>query len=238
MTIVLTRPEGENEGLAKRLSEIEDVLVLPLIKLSAKPMNPQLKQTAMDLDLYDEIIFVSKSAVRFSMPQLERYWPQWPLKLRWLAVGSGTANMLKDYEVPVTFPETAGSEGLLSMSELQDVAGHRVLISRGSGGRELLATTLARRGATVDYYESYERGAQSQSELFNIPDGSILVATSAEIMNSAHEQLKGRHSEMTMIVPSDRIESLAETLGFRRVRNAHGASEQALYDAVVNELKK
>lgn len=236
MTIVLTRPHGENEVLASRLSSFEDVSVLPLIKLSGLPLSAGLKKTATDLDLFDEIIFVSKSAVRFSMPQLESYWPQWPIKLRWLAVGRGTADLLEGFDVPVSFPEVAGSEGLLEMPELQQVADHRILISRGKGGRELLANTLIQRGADVEYYESYERGPLQQSEFPLISDHSVLVVTSAEIMESALNQLNGRESKMTIVVPSSRIELLAAERGFGRVINAHGASEQALYDAVVNAL--
>ncbi len=236
MTVILTRPEGENELLARRLADF-DVLTLPLIRLSELPLASGQKKIITDLDLFDEIIFVSKSAVRFAMPHLENYWPQWPLRLVWLAVGSGTAEELEAFSVRACFPSSAGSEGLLALPELQDVSGHRILISRGKGGRELLATELVRRGASVEYLESYERSPLVQSQLATVPDGSTLVATSAEIMESAFGQLNGRQSVMNIVVPSERIETLARERGFMKVVNARGASEQALYDAVMSCCK-
>ena len=49
------------------------------------------------------------------------------------------------------------SEHLLAEERLQDVAGRRVRIIRGSDGRELLADELKRRGASIDYLSVYER---------------------------------------------------------------------------------
>ena len=231
MAVVLTRPEGENEGLRQRLSAF-DVVVLPLIELLALPLDEATRKTAMDLDLFDEIVFVSKSAVRFSMPYLERYWPQWPLKPRWLAVGSGTAEALESHNITAGFPDLAGSEGLLRLQALQEVGGHRVLISRGRGGRELLADELTGRGAVVEYLETYERRSVVQPELRELAAGSTLVVTSSEILQTAVSQLRGRQKTMHVVVPSERIETLARDSGFAQVVNARGASEQALYDAV------
>jgi len=233
MQVILTRPEGENEALAERLKDHE-VLIVPLIQLSGLALSDEMKKAATDLDLFDEIIFVSKTAVRFAMPLLESYWPQWPLKLNWLAVGSGTAAALEPFGVRAGFPEKAGSEGLLSLPELTEVKDHRILISRGHGGRELLAIELGRRGAKVEYLETYERVALKQPELTGISNGAVLVVTSAEIMESALAQLAGRESVMQIVVPSERIESLALDRGFMNVVNARGASEQALYDAVMS----
>ena len=46
--------------------------------------------------------------------------------------------------------------------------------------------------------------------------------------------MDGKQDKLNLIVPSERIEALAAKKGFKRVVNARGASEQALYDAVVS----
>lgn len=233
MQVILTRPEGENEALAERLIGHE-VLTLPLIQLSELPLSEVMKKTVTDLDLFDEIIFVSKSAVRYAMPLLDSYWPQWPLKLKWLAVGESTAAQLEPFGVHPSYPLQPGSEGLLALPELSEVDRHRILISRGRGGRELLASELGRRGARVEYLETYERVALKQPGLAGIQEGAVLVVTSAEILESAITQLAGCEKTMQVVVPSERIESIARDRGFPNVINARGASEQALYDAVMS----
>ena len=49
------------------------------------------------------------------------------------------------------------SEALLALPEMRDLAGKRVVIFRGDGGRELLGDTLIARGAIVEYAECYRR---------------------------------------------------------------------------------
>ena len=82
-TILLTRPPGENESLADLLRlEGLSPIIHPLIELAEKPVDPEMKRIALDLDRYDKVIFVSKSSVRFGLPILENYWPQWRFSLR------------------------------------------------------------------------------------------------------------------------------------------------------------
>jgi uroporphyrinogen-III synthase len=231
--VLLTRPEGGNEKLADMLeAQGYQVTVQPLIKLLPLDPTPALKQAIIDLDYNDKIIFISKGSVRFGMPLLEDYWPQWPAALAWFAVGSGTANALREYQTNPTYPDVAGSEGLLMMAEMGRVAGETILIVRGIGGRELLATELRNRGASVRYLEVYSREAISAPGL-SLPASSQIVVTSLEILETLIEQFSGRIKDCDVVVVSARLEEHALSAGFKRVKNAAGASDQALYDAVL-----
>lgn len=230
--VLLTRPEGENEGLAAQLrSAGENVLTRPLIRLSATEPDHALRQTAMDLDQQDIIIFISKSAVRIGMPLLDQYWPQWPVGLTWLAVGSGTADLLKDWQINAGFPSKAGSEGLLALPELNQVTDQKVLIVRGQGGRELLSQTLTDRGATVTYWEVYRRDVIALSDIESLTPGSLVVATSGEIVDALVSQLGERTAELVLVTVSDRIAERASDR-FSSIKIAAGASEQALYETI------
>ena len=59
-TVLLTRPPGENESLADLLlAQGLFPVIRPLIELSEKPIDSDMKGIALDLDRYDKIIFVS-----------------------------------------------------------------------------------------------------------------------------------------------------------------------------------
>ena len=232
-TVLLTRPPGENESLADLLRpEGLSLIIRPLIELAEKPIDPAMKRIALDLDHYDKIIFVSKSSVRFGLPLLEDYWPQWPTSLEWFSVGPGTAEALKQYGVVASFPELAGSEGLLALAGLQEVAGERVLIVRGEGGRELLGQSLGESGASVTYLETYRR-MLLQYDFSGLVTGSIVILTSAEILENFVPLVGDRLHEYHVVVPSSRLEEIARTHVFQWVTNAGGASDEALYDAVM-----
>ncbi len=238
LQVVLTRPEGDNESLAERFEA--PVLVRPLIKLSALPVTEDVKRIALELDRYDAIIFISKSAVLFGMEILDQYWPQWPVALSWFSVGSGTAGELDKFGVKARFPDRPGSEGLLALEELSEPEGQKVLIVRGKGGRELLAGELKARGAEVEYLEIYEREPirHEWDQLLDPEITHVVVLTSGEIAEQFTQQADDLLRQCIAIVPSTRVEELASVAPYLKVVNAGGASDQALYDAVLSVLKE
>lgn len=236
INVFLTRPQGENEQLTNKLDpSLFNVLERPLIELLDVKPDSVIREVAMNLDQWDLIVFVSKSAVRSGMPILDIYWPQWPQYLKWLAVGEGTAALLKDWQVAAVFPEKAGSEGLLALEALQAVNNRKVLIVRGSGGRELLATTLKQRGAEVDYWEVYRRQPVQQDfpllDKDGADDGGIAVATSGEILEQLTTQLGEVTQSLQLVTVSERIAEAAEG-HFDAIEIAAGASDEALYEAI------
>jgi uroporphyrinogen-III synthase len=77
-------------------------------------------------------------------------WPPWAR----VANGNWQRHGIRDVLSP---PLRFDSEALLELPELTAVAGKRVIIFRGDGGREVLGDTLKARGAAIEYVTCYRR---------------------------------------------------------------------------------
>jgi len=147
--IVVTRPAGQAERLAELVSAAGGrAFLFPAIEIERLPERPLSR-----LEEFDLAVFVSPTAVECAFDRVKH------AGVPVAAVGSGTRRALQALGAhEVLAPETgADSEALLALPELHEVAGKRILIVRGEGGRELLADTLAARGARTEYLECYRR---------------------------------------------------------------------------------
>lgn len=234
--ILLTRPEGSNETLAAALQQRRiPFQIIPLIEIAPLELKASNRLQIENLDRNDIVIFVSRHAVRFGLPMLERYWPQWP-QLKWFSVGSATAEELKQHGVVSIFADPPGSEGLLSLPELQRPEGKQVLIVRGNSGRELLSDSLSQRGAAVRYLEVYERCKVKKTGLWQrIDDAGIdtIVVSSIEILDSLSRFCPERfRSGYQLIASSSRIGEAATGQGYSKVCIATDASTRRLLEAI------
>jgi uroporphyrinogen III methyltransferase/synthase len=108
----------------------------------------------------------------------------WPTTLPVAVVGPGSAQALADAGiappahrviVPPGGPQARfDSEALLEQLDLPALAGRRVLLVRGDGGRELLADTLRASGAQLDIVSAYTRRAPT-------PDTAAWAALEARL---------------------------------------------------------
>ena len=236
MKVLLTRPEGRNQDMIEQLEKLQVAhLVTPLLAVEAT-------QQAVPRHFFDanNLIFISTNAVKFTAEKLQN---KFPPQCRYFAVGQATADALKRFNLSVfTAPEESqDSEGLLSLPELQDVNKQSFIICRGSGGRETIAEALLLRGATVCYWDVYQRTSPQfhqqpiyqQWTEFGI---DTIVVTSGEILTNLitvipKELFAWLHS-CHIIVPSNRVELQANALGLHRVTNANGANTQAVLAAL------
>ncbi len=123
-----------------------------------------------------------------------------------------------------------------------EVAGKRIVIFRGEGGRELLAETLRQRGATVEYAEVYRRavpeaGAEQLQHVLRKNCIDIVTVTSNEglqnLLHMAGDACRCRLLRLPLVVISQRTALLAAKLGFTHAPMiAHQSSDQGLVGAI------
>lgn len=244
--VLVTRPVHQAQGQIRQLEALgAEPVALPLLEIApideTEPAAFQtIKSRILELDLYAGVIFVSPNAARLGADWIDQYWPQLPLGVHWLAVGAATADALEQAGIPASHvPGGHDSEALLRARVLQNVADQRYLILRGTGGRELLAETLRARGARVDYADLYRRrcphypSAVIQSTIFK-PRLSAILITSGQALEHLLE-LAGASPvlfDTLIVVPSQRVASLARARGCNRIRIADGPDDRSMIRAI------
>ena len=226
--IVITRPAHQAQGLAEMIRAAGGHPILfPVLEIfDAEDLKP-LAALIERLEDFDLAIFISPNAVNKAMNLITAR-RALPPKLRIAAIGRGSVNALGHFGVTgVIAPERRfESETLLELPALTDVAGKRVVIFRGDGGRELLGDTLIARGARIEYAECYRRGkpnldaaplmkAWARNELHAI------VVTSSEGLRNLFDMV-GKLGQTwlgktPLIVPHARIAETARGLGLTNI---------------------
>ncbi|AZY50948.1 uroporphyrinogen-III synthase [Bordetella avium] len=159
---VLTRPEGRNEALAGRLRAAGwEVCVLPALRIVALPAP-----RAPRPEDYDLVVFVSGNAARLYLKQVYASAGAWPAATVAATVGPGSAQALFESgyfgaNTTVLYPDisapTHDSEALWQVLSAQGALPRRVLLVRGTQGRNWLAERLREAGAQVTAYAAYQR---------------------------------------------------------------------------------
>ncbi len=160
MRILITRPQPSADALAE-LCAVHNInhYVWPSTCIKGPPRPQAIHAAIQRYQPTDLVIFVSPSAVQQTLPILRPDEKQILSACQLCAVGAGTANLLVQNGFgQVIYPKgSANSEALLSLPVLQTVGGKTIWIMRGQTGRELLASTLRRRGAIIQYITCYQR---------------------------------------------------------------------------------
>ncbi|HEX5393445.1 MAG TPA: uroporphyrinogen-III synthase [Rhodocyclaceae bacterium] len=244
--IVVTRPAGQATHLAQALVELGASPVLFPV-LSIKPLDDlqPLLDAAIRLDDYDLAVFVSPNAVDQALtPILARR--LWPAHLKAATVGKSSEAALARHGVTqvIAPADRFDSEALIAMPELQNVAGWKVVIFRGDGGRELLGDTLIERGATVDYVTSYRRGKPdtpptSLMKLWNEGHLDAVTLTSSEGLRNLYDmldQLGRAYLRATpLFVPHARIAEQARALGMKHLELT-GPGDEGLVNGLMRHF--
>ena len=207
--IVVTRPARQAGAFAQKLAALGATpIAWPAIVILPPDDPAPLARVHATLDRYDLAFFISANAAEYGAPPVGR----WPARLSAYAPGPGTAEALAGVGVPgARVPATSF-----------DSEGKRVIIFRGSGGREQLAEALAQRGATVESVDCYRRAAPA-GDAHGIVDvlregrAHALTLTSSEgadnLMRAAGDEGRALLARLPAFVPHPRIADRVRALG-------------------------
>lgn len=193
--IAITRPTAQADKLAELIAQQGGQPILfPLIAIQALDDYSRFEQKLAQLARDDWAIFISSNAVQNAMPRLLDKLGRIPANLKFAAIGPATAAELAKFGVSDTLVPASrfDSESLLALAEMQHIAGQRIMIFRGTDGREVLADSLKARGAHVDYAECYrrvnpQRNTDVLQTLWQNAHLHAMVVTSSEAMRNLLE---------------------------------------------------
>ncbi len=230
LRILVTRPSGQAAGIIERLHALgAEVVHWPALII--EPLSPvgEDRRRLADWGDYDLALFVSANAVRHARPWLGGRAP------RLAAIGRRTAGALAEAGLSpaLVAPPPYNSEALLALPELQSLAGRRLLLLRGEGGRRQLADTLRARGARLDEVACYRRRAGDPASLQPLlaPLPECAMATSGEALAALEQVLGARRAGMDLVAGGTRVADRAE--GWRRVIVAEHPGDEAMTAAVL-----
>jgi uroporphyrinogen-III synthase len=187
--VLVTRPRTQAMPLCRLLEEHGATAYrLPAIEIEPAASHRDLAARLGTLADGDLVIFTSANAVRYGAALLEQR-----RDLELVAIGPATARALNQagYRVAIVPAGGFDSEHLLAEARLQHLAGRRVVLIKGGGGRDLLARELARRGAAVHPLVVYRRlpavpAAQELARLEQLfATGAVQVVTATSVETGA-----------------------------------------------------
>ncbi|NWG39603.1 MAG: uroporphyrinogen-III synthase [Hydrogenophilaceae bacterium] len=241
--ILVTRPREQSDRLAKLVESAGGVPVIcPAIEILGPSDPATLDRRIEQLDSYDLAIFISPTAAEWCLKSILAR-REWPSDIAVAAVGQATARRLETmgFRDIISPEDQADSESLLKLSGMKKVAGKRIIIFRGEGGRELLADTLRKRGAEIDYAECYHR-ARPDSSNNTLPDIlrqtnlSAITVTSSEGLVNLLEMAGSENLQQIASIPffvlHERIAIAARNRGIHTVVTTKG-SDSGLLDGMV-----
>ena len=245
--VVITRPRRQAEGLAAAVAALgRRPVILPLLDIEPIDDQPGLAQRLSCLDAYALVAFVSPNAVDAAFAHIAR----WPDGVAIAVVGEGSRAALvrhgvDDGRVAIHCPRDparSDSEHLLQALDLAVLAGRRVLVVRGDGGRELLPDALRAAGCTVETLTAYRRALPRLDAALTAALADLLATPNDWIVTSS-EALRGlfaivsafadpasvaRLQRQHLIVPHARIAETARALGFGAVTLTGSGDERLL----------
>lgn len=235
LSVLVTRPAVQGAVLAANIAALGGkAVVLPAIDI--------VPVTAMVSGSHELVIFVSVNAVEHGAKLINR-----TTTTRIAAIGRATATALAAVQMAADIVPESGfdSETLLAHPDLRLSPGSRVLIVRGTGGREVLQETFTSQGFSVETLDVYRRVLPALDEKLRADlEASwatggidIVTATSVETLRNLTALLSEYGRELLratpLVVASRRIMQAAIAMGLcAECVIAAGADDQSIVGAL------
>lgn len=230
LRVLNTRPKDQahllNELIAKAGGIAIECPTLEIIETSKEWIS-----SLPDLNSVHQAVFISANAVHHCFTQIIKHNITWPTKIRVIAIGNGSANALKNYNIKVDeIPDAPDSEHLLTLHCLQELSNQTLLLFKGEGGRQLIEEDVLKKGANLYSLAVYKRIMPKIRRKFinslwreNLVD--IILLTSEQSMHNlfkifgkeAHSWLK----QKPFILISERLAHSAALLGITKMFISH-----------------
>jgi uroporphyrinogen-III synthase len=239
LVVVVTRPARQATRFIGLLAQHgAQTIAFPTIAIEPVPLDSDVC-ASLATGSFDWVIYTSANAVAHAPPFGDS-------RARIAAIGRATARALESSGRSVAaMPATgADTEGLLAHPEFADLAGRRVLIIKGVGGREALRAGLADRGATVVTAEVYRRvpvepiaGAIEALDRACRRDQAVVAVTSVEVLESLLALASSRVPQLLdarLLVPGERVAEAARRHAWRGpLVVARSAEDEAMLEALL-----
>ena len=153
-----------------------------------------------------------------------------------IAVGDATARKLQAglqafSSAQVAIPEAHTSEGILAMHQLNEANCQHVVIIKGEGGRDAIATGLDEKGILVNSFCVYKREQLTSpiyTKRWKMGEVSGIIATSEAMALQLIAQFGQALKSIKWLTVSDRIAKTLTSQGIKEVAVCQRATDQAL----------
>lgn len=244
--VVITRPIHQAENIQKKLENAgAHTLLFPLIEISAPNDPARAKLQLTTLDRYDLVIFISSNSVTQSLKWLDKS-TLLKSKTKIAAIGKKTAEVLTQQGMPpdIVPRQLFNSEVFLELPEIQQLSMQQsninnIAIVRGDSGRNLLHDTLVKRGANVDYINTYQRhcpqtDARILKQHWQRKELDIIMLTSGSSVANLFNLIKDDDwiNHITLLIGSQRMQQYIPSSFSGRLLIADDPSGETLLEVL------
>lgn len=246
MKVLIIRSARKAHELKNLLVDHDfEVVAIPLLEIGA--VDAKIWQTQLQTYLQQSIsglIFVSLNAIDYFMRGCDDF--ETLQNTPCFAVGSSTADELRLFGFKNVYcpNHELGSEALLKLPEMLNVAGKNFVIVRGTNGREFIGETLQERGAHVHALTVYTNNRQilTEDEIDLLRQNyDAIVVSSTEALRYLID-LKSRYhlnqlTKAALLVMSERQEQLAGLEDFKNFVKVPSVNNDEILTSLSNYRK-